>query len=95
MTLQDYVNKHRTGGLFELAKKVGVTSDHLLNLLYSKGTNPEHPKLPSMKLSSKLVEASGDELTMESLVNPVKVEKSPDRPRMKKGWKEAFQPKAG
>lgn len=88
MNLQEYTIKHGTAKLHVLAELVGCKPTYLNNLLYAVNNNPEKPKRPSMALAQKLVDASGGQLTLNGLANPVAMERSEKRQRMKKGFRQ-------
>lgn len=67
MTINDYFVRYGTKGLQGLADRAGTKLSYLLQLNYSPS------KRPSITMASRLVEASGGELTLEGLANPKKV----------------------
>lgn len=66
MTLSDYFKKFGRDGLRKLATKATTTDRYLIQLIYSPS------RLPSIPLAKRLVEASGNLLTLKGLANPKK-----------------------
>lgn len=73
MTLNAYFLRHGRAGLRALALATGARFGYLQQLNYVTR------KKPSMALALKLVAASGGEITLDGLANPVKVLKRPRR----------------
>lgn len=65
MTLYDYYTKNGASAIAELAEKTQSSHKYLMGCVY-------RARCPSMQLASKLVAASGGQLTYEGLANPTK-----------------------
>lgn len=65
-TITHFYRTHGQKGLRELANSVGTTEGYLVQLSY----NPK--KRPSVGLAKKLIDASGGEITLDGICNPIK-----------------------